>query len=93
MKRLLCLLTIVVGCHSRRATPADCEHILDRIVDLELRERGFHDPALLERKRVELHRALTSELAQCQGRRLSDHVLDCVASATTTEDITHGCLR
>jgi N-acetylglutamate synthase-like GNAT family acetyltransferase len=93
MKRMLLVIALVAGCHSRRATQADCEQILDRIVDLELRERGFHDPVLLERKRTELHRALAPELSQCYGRRLSDHALGCVATAETTEQVTHVCLR
>ena len=82
-----------VGCNGNPATDQDCAGILDRIVELEVRERGFRDPVLLERKQVDLRRLLGPELRQCQGKRLKPGALACVQQAASTEQISHACLR
>ena len=82
-----------LGCASRRAGADDCEEILNRIVQLELSEMGYADPALAVRKQEELRRALAPQLGRCRGRRLSAGALACVRRATTAEEITHRCLR
>ncbi|MGD0835225.1 MAG: hypothetical protein ABSB49_01105 [Polyangia bacterium] len=81
------------GCYGQRASASDCARILDRIVELELRERGFHDAALLERKRVELRRSLARDLDECRGKPLRRDALACVSRATSSEQISHLCLR
>ena len=50
----LVTLTTLGGCHRHYATPADCLGILDRLVELELKEQGFRDPALAPRWQSEL---------------------------------------
>ncbi len=81
------------ACRSSRATTQECTEIMDRIVDLELREMGYQDPVLAARKRDELHVLLAPELERCRGRRLPAGALACVRRAATSEDITHRCLR
>lgn len=81
------------GCSGRRATAADCRSILDRIVELEIRERGFRDDALVARKREELATLFSAELRHCQGRTLPQGALACVREAKTSEAISHRCLR
>jgi len=94
MKTTLLFLALgVTSCNHRRATREDCQQILDRIVALELRERGFRDSALLERKSNELRQTLAPELSQCWGRRLSEKALACIRTAESTEQLTHACLR
>ena len=97
MKRILPVLLVLavlpVACGGRRATAKDCARILDRIVELELRERGYHDPALLERKRRELRRSLAAELEHCRGKRLRSDALNCLERASGSEEISHRCLR
>ena len=90
---LIALVAATGACRRRRATAEDCARILDRIVELELRERGYHDRALVERKRRELRRELQAELEHCRGKRLRSDALDCVERATGTEEISHRCLR
>ena len=79
------LVLLGASCHRRRATPADCQQILDRIIELELSERGFRDPALAARKQRELRSKLSGEIEACQGRLLSTRALACVRSAGSTE--------
>ena len=83
----------LLSCRRERATSQDCDEMLERIVQLELEERGFHDPALIDRKRREMRNLLASELKECQGKRLKAGGLVCVRAARNTERISHECLR
>lgn len=87
------LALLLAGCGRRHANAADCGEIFDRLVEVELRERGFQDPALLELKRQELRNLLSSELKECQGKPLRAGALACVRTVKTAEKISHECLR
>jgi hypothetical protein len=87
------LSSALPGCRRSRASSADCERILDRIVEVELMERGFRDQALLDRKRREMLDSLTAQLKECQGKHLKSGALACIAKAKSTEEISHECLR
>jgi hypothetical protein len=84
---------LATGCVLERATAEQCQEILDRIVDLELRERGFRDPALERRKRDEMHRLLAPDLRRCHGRPLPRSAMECVRKAQSNEELSHTCLR
>jgi hypothetical protein len=92
---LVCFFgTMLSGCdHRVRATAKDCVELADRIVALELQEQGYRDPVLLERKQRAIRTALGAELRQCEGRPLGPGVLDCARGATTSEQLSHKCLR
>lgn len=90
---LVLALTGAVGCKRQRATLADCQEILDRLVELEMRERGFRDPVLLERRRQELRRVLEPDVRECLGKPISSGALACVRTAPNPEQISHHCLR
>lgn len=93
-RHLVCAaLLATAGCNAHPATEADCAAILDRIVELELRESGFHDAVLIARRQAELRRKLGGELRDCVGRRLPDTALECVRRADSAEAISHRCLR
>ena len=85
---IVLVLASLSGCRRERATA-----ILDRIVDVELDEQGFRDPALLARKKLEMRRLLEGDLRRCTGRQLRHSALACVKAALTTEEISHVCLR
>jgi hypothetical protein len=86
------LMPALFAC-GKRATPEDCGEIFDRIVEVELHERGFRDPALADLKRKELRTVLASELKECPGKRLKTGALACVRRATSAETMSHECLR
>ena len=94
--RVAIVIGLAIGggpaCMGERARPEDCARILDHLVELELQEQGFRDPALAARKKVEMHRLFEPDLRRCAGRR-SPGALACVAAARTTEEISHACLR
>jgi hypothetical protein len=85
---------VAVSCRAGRpATEADCTALLDRLVELELRERGLQDPALGARWRAEARAKFTPELGACVGRRLPAGALDCAVKVTTAEEMAHRCFR
>lgn len=90
---LLGMPTVLRGCHQHRATAADCNAILTRIVQIELREQGFRDPALVDRKRAELQQRFATDLAACEGRPITADAMSCVQQAKSAEEISHTCLR
>ena len=81
------------GCRGRTATADDCRAILDRLIQIELAESGFHDPVLAERWQSNLERQLAPQFAGCQGKRVPADLRTCLAQARTQEEITHRCLR
>jgi hypothetical protein len=83
----------LVSCRGNRATASDCGEIVDRIVQLELEEKGYRDAVLSDRKRREIRNLLGSELKECQGKRLRADALSCVRLARNAEKISHDCLR
>lgn len=82
-----------VGCRSRRASSEDCMQIFDRMVDVELKELGYRDPALAQLKRKQLRQRFAAEIGKCVGGTLSSKGLSCIETAQTTEQISHLCLR
>lgn len=83
----------VQSCTGERATEQQCHAIFDRIVEIELEEMGFRDPALAARHKTELRARYQSALRGCIGRDISAHALSCVATAKTTEELSHKCLH
>ena len=80
------------GC--RRATEQDCERIIDRIVELELKDQGIKDPQLIEQRKSETRKKKREELlAGCVGKRISESALACIDKAQTADEITEKCLR
>ena len=95
--RSACLIGLVcaggAGCTARGATAEECRDILDRIVEVELREMGYADPELTALRQHELASRYAEELGECEGRAIPGNALACVARAESTEEISHECLR
>ncbi|HET8932033.1 MAG TPA: hypothetical protein VFN67_01275 [Polyangiales bacterium] len=81
------------GCARERATEPQCHAIFDRIVQIELEEMGFRDAALAARRTAELRARYESAIRGCVGHDISANALTCVATAKTTEELSHKCLR
>jgi hypothetical protein len=78
---------------ARPATSVDCLQIFDRLVELEMDERGFRDEVAIIRTKERLRRELRTPIARCEGRPVSDNALACVRRAHRAEEITHVCLE
>jgi pyruvate-formate lyase len=92
---LATLVTVVTtaGCGRHRATPLECRAILDRLVQLELKESGYRDPNLVVRWQRELGDRFETELRACGALRVRDNLLSCLASAQDPEQVAHQCLN
>jgi hypothetical protein len=88
---MLLSASLAGGCGGRRAAREDCISILHRLVDLELEERGFRDPALSSRRRAEAERTHAADLAACEGKRMPRSAMACVRAATSSEELSHRC--
>ena len=86
-------LSTLGGCHRHTASAADCRAILDRLVALELKEQGFHDPALVPRWQDELARRFDDDLRRCRAVRVGDDLDPCLRSAQNPEEIAHHCVK
>ncbi len=80
-----------VGC-GHKASDADCQFILDRNVEVQMKAMHIADPVAVDKRKQEIHTELKGQLAGCVGKRITDAMLACVARAQTAEDI-DGCMR
>jgi hypothetical protein len=85
------LAALMVGC-GKPASVEDCQHIMARITELELKAANVTDPAAIATQ-IERTRQSFDELArgECVGRRLSESTRKCVDEATTAKQIVDEC--
>ena len=95
--RLLSLTAVVcialgpLGC-GHKATENDCEFILNRNVEVQMKAMHITDPVAIDKRKQEIQSSLKAELAGCVGKRITDAMMACVARAQSAEDI-DGCMR
>ena len=76
------------------ATKAECEEIVDKIVEIELRGQGIADPAKIEERKRDTRAAVGNEqVERCVGKKVRASAMECVRKATTYEQIQDICLR
>ena len=90
---LIAALFALSACADERASEEQCRVIFDRLVELELHAMGFEDPALEARRKAEFSVRYRRALGSCVGRRISPDAMECVATAKTTETVSHECLH
>ena len=90
---MLLALLAAAGC-GRPATIADCEEIVARIAELELRGAKTADPSLIAKEVADTKVAFQAKAKQeCVGKRITQRALDCVRTAKTAEEIVRECLN
>jgi hypothetical protein len=82
----LLIAALVFGC-GRKATQADCDLILDRYVEVQLRAMNVNDPATIAKRETEMRAEMKDEIRDCVGKRVTDSMLGCVKRAQTNEEI------
>jgi hypothetical protein len=82
---------VAVGC-GRRATDADCRLIVDRSVELQMKEMSHYDVAVIAQREQRVRAALDDQLRSCQSRRVTDRTMTCVRAASTMKEL-DTCLR
>ena len=94
---LVLVLAGALGC-GHPASEAECQTIVERIVELELKEQKVTDPAEVAKRRGEGFGTSSdggrSEVLQgCIGRHITDRAIACVRGAETAAEITDHCLQ
>jgi hypothetical protein len=79
------------GC-GRRATTEDCQLIVDRSVELQMKEMSDTDPAAIQKREAQVRSELDGEIKSCESRRVTDKTMACVNAAKTTMEL-DACLR
>jgi hypothetical protein len=87
---LLCVL-VCGGC-GRPATKEDCELIIDRNVELQMKQMQITEPSAVEKRKTEIRSTMNDELKGCIGKRVTDGMMSCVRKAQTADEIDQ-CLR
>ncbi len=90
--RLACCVAIVIAGCGRHATREDCESIVDRNVEVQLKALGVNDSALVQKRKEELRASMKNDIETCVGKRVTDGMMACVRSAETADQI-DKCLR
>jgi hypothetical protein len=91
-KLLLALALGAAGC-GRPATQQECDEIVGRIAELEIREATSAAPADVAKQISDTKQAFQAKSKrECVGRRITKQALGCVRSAKTAEEIVHVCL-
>ena len=88
----LCMLGMLAtvgglaGC-GRKATESDCQAIIDRNVEVQMRKMSITDDAVIAKKKDEIHTQFAESMKGCIGRRITDGMMKCVKDAPTVEAI------
>jgi hypothetical protein len=81
----------IAGC-GRRATSEDCRLIVDRSVELQMKEMSHADAAAIAEREERVRAALGVEIKACETRRVTDKTMACVRAASTVKEL-DACLR
>jgi hypothetical protein len=79
------------GC-GHRATQADCQLIVDKAVELQMKDMDLRDATAIEKREEQVRAELGDEIKSCEGRHVTDRTLACVRTATTPQGL-DACLR
>ena len=94
MQRLLWAAAILLAGCGRPATQQECDEIVGRIAELEIREAASTAPADVEKQVHETKQAFQAKSKrECVGKRINSRALGCVRSAKTAEEIVKVCLN
>ena len=85
-------VVLVLWACGRPATREDCELIIDRNVELQMKQMQITDPALVEKRKAEIRATMSDQLKGCVGKRVTDKTMTCVKTAASAEEIDQ-CLR
>jgi len=89
---VLLLASAALGGCGRKATREDCEAVVDKNVELQLKALGVTDPAVVGKRREEMRASMREDIETCVGKRVTDSMMGCVKTAETAEKI-DKCLR
>jgi hypothetical protein len=85
------------GC-GHPASEEECQTIVERIIELELKAQNVTDPAEVSKRKGESFGvgdagASGEVLKGCVGKHITDRAIACVREATSASEITDRCLQ
>lgn len=94
MRRLagIVMALVLLAACGRSATRADCELVVDRNVELQLKALGIVDPDIVAKRKQEMRTSMKDDIDKCIGKRVTDGMMACVKKAQTADQI-DKCLR
>jgi len=84
-------LLMTTGC-SHRATRAECQLIVARSVELQMKQMSETDPSVVARREHEVEAELSTQLGACERRRVSESAITCVQAASKLAEL-ETCLK
>jgi hypothetical protein len=95
---LAALPALLASACGHPASEAECEAIVNRIVELELKAQKVTDPNEIAKRRAESlglagDKGKAEVLQGCVGKRITDRALVCVREADNASEITDHCLQ
>ena len=96
MRVSFCLLVLAgaLPACGRPATQEDCDLIVGRIAELELKASSSPDPAELAKQVAETKTEFQAKAKrECVGKRVTDRALSCVRGAKTADEVVRTCLN
>jgi hypothetical protein len=86
-------MAAVLACAcGRPATREDCELIIDRNVELQMKQMQITEQALIDKRKAEIRASMSDQLKGCVGKRVTDKMMACVRTAASADEIDQ-CLR
>ncbi len=89
---LVLVLALVLGGCGRPATREDCELIIDRNVELQMKQMQITEQAMIDKRKAEIRATMGDQLKGCVGKRVTDKTMVCVRAAASADEIDQ-CLR
>jgi hypothetical protein len=86
-----CGVAVAAGC-GRRATEDDCRLIVDRSVELQMKEMSRSDDAAIAERAQRVRAALEDQIKACDAHRVTSKTMACVRAASTMKEL-DACLR
>src|SRR6476659_7546385 len=79
------LLSGLLSACGHKATEADCQIIVDRNVEVEMKKLNIVDPAAIAKRKDEERNdpKTKADLQGCIGKRITDSMMSCVKQAQT----------
>lgn len=88
------MVVVLMGC-GRPATQSDCDFIVGRIAELELRaeDKGANPQDVAKQVAETKQEFQAKAKSECVGKRVTEKALRCVRNAKTAEEIVQECLN
>ena len=81
------LVAAVCAACGRKATEGDCQLIVDRSVELQMKEMEKSEREAIEKRQQQLRKELEGEMKDCVGRRVTEKMMACVRAAQSSADL------